>query len=238
MHYKTRLLMVVAAIAITGPALFAQSRPAERNDVRPKTDIPVTGKDDDGDGVPNAEDLCPARPGPASNRGCPLEGGKVGEQTPVRAAPQSSAYTEDAVQDKDYKPYGLGTDTYPIDWNNIETIQAVMKEELAGSGSAPARKLRDQQGATERSGNTAVTFDMGTYESKADAKFAAGTLLYNVHYAMAEKQSRYSGNKGAGSTEEYWVTSTAKPHMRCRAIMRTTGGSGGETTLTFIVERF
>ena len=36
------------------------------------------GNDDDGDGVPNGEDDCPNKPGPASNDGCPLGSGGGG----------------------------------------------------------------------------------------------------------------------------------------------------------------
>lgn len=42
--------------------------------------------DDDNDGVPNSEDLCPSLPGPKSNKGCPEENKK--NITPAKAAVQ------------------------------------------------------------------------------------------------------------------------------------------------------
>lgn len=45
--------------------------------------------DADGDGVPDAQDACPTRPGPASNHGCPVDapGGSIDQLPPGAALP-------------------------------------------------------------------------------------------------------------------------------------------------------
>jgi len=54
------------------------------------------GRDDDGDGIPNGEDLCPLEPGPASNDGCPVaddDGDGIPNEDdlcPLEPAPDSS----------------------------------------------------------------------------------------------------------------------------------------------------
>lgn len=71
------------------------------------TKVPTTVPDSDGDGIPDTDDLCPNKPGPRDNRGCPLA-----EERPTATPAPSGAIDidGDGIPDADDKcPTVAGT---------------------------------------------------------------------------------------------------------------------------------
>lgn len=79
------LMLAVLVSSALGSGVYA-------GDLAPNpTKVPTTVPDSDGDGIPDTDDLCPNRPGPRENRGCPL----VKEERPTATPAPGGAIDTD-----------------------------------------------------------------------------------------------------------------------------------------------
>lgn len=96
------LMLAVLVSAALGSGVYA-------GDLAPNpTKVPTTVPDSDGDGIPDTDDLCPNRPGPRDNRGCPLPQEERPTATPAPGGPVDT--DGDGIPDTDDKcPTVAGT---------------------------------------------------------------------------------------------------------------------------------
>jgi hypothetical protein len=131
------LILAVLVSAALGSGVYA-------GDLAPNpTKVPTTVPDSDGDGIPDTDDLCPNRPGPRDNRGCPLPQEERPTATPAPACGQVTATaTASPIRTTNARPSAAHAKTaaaHPITRRFPRPMLMVMARPTPTTNAQPSR---------------------------------------------------------------------------------------------------